>query len=233
MKENLNMTDILKICLKKWQITAIFIVVFAVGAYMYSTFVIDPMYKSSGQIYIKNSNVTEEISGNVTASALSAGEKLGITFIEMLKNDTFLSKVKNMGNFDLSTGAIRSMLVFDQPNDTAIINVRVNSADPKQAHLLVQEILRHAPAYLEGEIPKTSVDVLQEGKLETTPYSPNVMRNILIGIFLGGVLGIIASLCLEFFNKKIEGSEELEESFGYPILGEIPNLRGGRGSGVY
>lgn len=233
MKENISITDILKICLKRWYIIVVFSIVFAIGAYLISEFVISPMYKSSGQIHAKNNSASAEFSTEITSGELSASERLGITFIEMLKNDTFLSKVKNMGNFDLSTGQIRGMLVFQQPEDTAIINIRVNSSDAKLSYMLAQEILRHAPAYLEGEMQGTTVDVLQEARLETSPYSPNVSRNSFYGLLLGFVFGVILCLCLEFFNKKIESAEEVEEAFGYPVLGEIPNLKGGRGSGVY
>ena len=73
----------------------------------------------------------------------------------------------------------------------------------------------------------------QEARLETSPYSPNVINNTLLGMVIGIVIGIVIALCLEFFNKKINSSEKLEEIYGYPVLGEIPNLRGGRGSGVY
>ena len=233
MQENISIADILKICLKKWKFIAVVTVLCAVTSYLISSFMMIPMYKSVGQINTKNSSFATEAVDNVTVGAINAAEKLGATFIEMLKNDTFLSKVKNMGNFSLSTSEIRNMLVFDQPDDTGIINIRVNAKDPKLAYMLVQEILRHAPSYLEGEMQGTTVDVLQEARFETVPYAPNTARNVVLGILLGIVFGVIGSLCLEFFNKKIETSEEIEESFGMPILGEIPNLRGGRGSGVY
>ncbi len=233
MQENISITDVLKICLKKWKIVAVITILCALGAYLISTFMMSPMYKSVGQINTKNTSFATEEVNNVTIGAINAAEKLGATFIEMLKNDTFLSKVKNMGNFSLSTGEIRSMLVFDQPDDTGIINIRANARDPKFAYMLVQEILRHAPAYLEGEMQGTTVDVLQEARFETAPYAPNTTRNIVIGILLGLALGVVGALCVEFFNKKIEIAEEIEEIFAMPILGEIPNLRGGRGSGVY
>ena len=233
MQENISITDILKICLKKWRFIAVITVLCAILSYLITAFLMTPMYKSVGQINTKNTSFATEMVDNVTVGAINAAEKLGATFIEMLKNDTFLSKVKNMGNFSLSTGEIRGMLVFDQPDDTGIINIRVNADDPQLAYRLVTEILRHAPAYLEGEMQGTTIDILQEARFETSPYAPNIPRNVVLGILLGMVLGVIGAMCLEFFNKKIETSEEIEEIFDMPILGEIPNLRGGRGSGVY
>ena len=99
--------------------------------------------------------------------------------------------------------------------------------------MIAKQILFLAPRYLESTERGTSVKVIDDAELETKPYSPKTAVNVLLGIAIGIVIGVVVSLCLEFLNKKITGSEMLEEIYGYPVLGEIPNLRGGRGSGVY
>lgn len=233
MKENISIVDVLKMCFKHWFIILGSVIAFAVAAYLYSSFVVAPMYKSSGQIYIANTSLAVEERTNLTSSDLSSVEKLGPTFIETMKNDDFLNIVKNMGNFNVSTASIRNMLILEQPEETGLINIRVNSKSSKQAYEIAKEILQHAPKYLEDKVPGTTVKVFQDAKLETVPYSPNIPRNVLFGIVIGLLFGIMITLCVEIFNKKIDGSEGLEEGYGYPVLGEIPNLRGGRGSGVY
>lgn len=233
MKESISLTDVLKMCLRHWFVILGSIVAFAIIAYLYSSFMVSPMYKSSGQIYISNTSLSAEERTNLTVSDLNSVEKLGPTFMETMKNDDFLNVVKNMGNLNVSTAAIRNMLVLDQPEETGLINIRVNAKSSKQAYEIAKEILRHAPKYLEDKIPGTTVKVFQDARLETEPYSPNMTKNMLFGIVIGLVLGVILTICLEIFNKKIDGSEGIEEEYGYPVLGEIPNLRGGRGSGVY
>lgn len=233
VKDNISLTDILKMCVRHWFVILGSIVLFAVAAYLYSSYVVTPMYKSGGQIYITNTTLSAEERTNLTSGDLSSVEKLGPTFIETMKNDDFLNVVKNMGNFDISTAAIRNMLVLDQPEETGLINIRVNSRSSKQAYAVAKEILRHAPKYLEEKVPGTTVKVFQDARLETAPYAPNIPRNVLFGIIIGLVFGVLLTIGIEIFDKKIDGSEGLEERYGYPVLGEIPNLRGGRGSGVY
>lgn len=233
MKQNINLTDILKMCLKHWLLVLAITVVVAIFSYIYSIYFATPMYSSSGQLNI--SNRTGE-SGRVTeiiTSDLASRERLAPTFIEIMKNDTFLNKVKNMGNFDLSVAAIRGMVTFEQPEDTSLINISVRSTSAKQAYLVAQEILKHAPLYLESEMGGSTVKTIQEAELPTKPYSPNVQKNVLVATLCGLFLGVLAAVTIELLDKKISSSEGLEEKYGYPILGEIPNLRGGRGSGVY
>lgn len=233
MKQNISLTDIFKMCLKHWILILAVVVVAAVGSYLYSTYVVSPMYRSTGQLNISNRSGETDAATEVVTVDLNSREKLAPTFIELMKNETFLNKVKNMGNFDLSTAAIKSMVEFEQPEGTTLINVRVKSTSAKQAYLIANEILKHAPSYLESEISGTAVKTIQEAELATDPYSPNVKRNISLAVLIGIILGILLSVIIELLDKKINSSEGLEERFGYPVLGEIPNLRGGRGSGVY
>ncbi len=221
----------LKICLKRWYLMVIFSLLFALGMYVYSAYIQTPMYKSTGQLHVTNSNMAVEDTTKISASDLSSGERLCNTLIELMKNDAFLEKVKNMGRFEVSTGSMRGMLVFDQPDETTLINIRVNNKNPEFAYELATEVLEHAPKYLENEITGTSVKVIQMPRVETAPYSPNVGRSAVIGFVIGFVVGIALALCMEFLNTKVEDSEGMEEAFGYPVLGEIPNLKTGLGGG--
>lgn len=232
MNSNTSLLDMLKICLKRWYLMVIFSLLFAFGMYFYSAYIQTPMYKSTGQLYVTNSNIAVEDTTKISASDLSSGERLCNTLVELMKNDAFLEKVKNMGGIEKSTSAIRGMLVFDQPDETTLINIRVNNKSPEFACELATEVLKHAPKYLENEITGTSVKVIQLPRVESTPYSPNVGKSTVIGFIIGFVIGVALALCLEFLSTKIEDSEGIEEAFGYPVLGEIPNLKAGLG-GAY
>ncbi len=220
-------------CLKHWLLILALAIATAVLAYVYSVYFATPMYESTGQLNISNRTAESTRVTEVVTTDLASRERLAPTFIEIMKNDTFLNKVKNMGNFDLSTAAIRGMIEFEQPEETSLINLSVKSTSAKQAYLVAQEILKHAPLYLESEVGGTDVKTIQEAELATKPYSPNIPKNVLIAVLAGLFIGVLAAVAIEVLDKKINTSEGLEERYGYPILGEIPNLRGGRGSGVY
>lgn len=57
------------------------------------------------------------------------------------------------------------------------------------------------------------------------PSSPKPVRNALVGLFAGLVLGIALALVLERFDRRVRDVGEFEELFGRPVLGLIPRSR--------
>ena len=84
-----------------------------------------------------------------------------------------------------------------------------------------------------GIIAKVSA-VCAECNANIVDITQSVLQDMFVMVMLTEISELNCSFS-EFSDKmkKIDGSEGLEERYGYPVLGEIPNLRGGRGSGVY
>lgn len=70
---------------------------------------------------------------------------------------------------------------------------------------------------------KASVRVIDEAKPPRTPIRPNKRANIIIGIFLGLGIGIVASLLIEYTDNSIRTVEDIER-IGVPVIGTIPYI---------
>jgi len=55
------------------------------------------------------------------------------------------------------------------------------------------------------------------------PSSPKLLLNLLIGAFLGGVLGVAAALFQETMHPRVRLDEDLLRLLGVPILAKIGN----------
>ena len=56
------------------------------------------------------------------------------------------------------------------------------------------------------------------------PFGPNYMKYALYG-FLAGALIVIIKLIIDYFrDDRIKSEQEIEEVFGIPILGVIPDI---------
>ena len=55
---------------------------------------------------------------------------------------------------------------------------------------------------------------------------PNTMKNGVIGGLVGALIAIAIIMIIEMTDTRIRGSEELEESFGYSVVGVIPTFEG-------
>jgi capsular polysaccharide biosynthesis protein len=45
--------------------------------------------------------------------------------------------------------------------------------------------------------------------------------NLILAIFVGGILGVLAALALELTNRRVRSEQDLTEELGLPVLGSI------------
>ena len=80
---------------------------------------------------------------------------------------------------------------------------------------------RLAQSNLESLTQQTNVVQLSTATVPTGPSSPKLVINLIVGIFLGGVLGIGAALGVELRNRRIREDEDMIELLGVPLLGKL------------
>lgn len=56
------------------------------------------------------------------------------------------------------------------------------------------------------------------------PVAPRILLNLLLGGFVGVILGFMAALLLEAIDKSVKTVEEAKRFLDYPLLGTIPQL---------
>ena len=95
---------------------------------------------------------------------------------------------------------------------------------------------RNSPAGRELATRQQDLDIfasLQTGDAQlyqpatppTSPSSPRPVRNVVIGILVGLLLGVSLALLAERFDRRVRDADEFEEIFQRPILGTIQKSR--------
>ena len=74
---------------------------------------------------------------------------------------------------------------------------------------------------LESLTQQTNVVQLSIAAVPSDPSSPKLVINLIVGIFLGGVLGIAAALAAELRNRRVREDEDMTELLGVPLLGRL------------
>ena len=84
---------------------------------------------------------------------------------------------------------------------------------------------RLAQSNLESLTQQTNVVQLSTATPPNDPSSPKLVINLIVAIFLGGVLGIAAALAAEMRNRRVREDEDIVELLGVPLLGKLDVVR--------
>jgi succinoglycan biosynthesis transport protein ExoP len=71
-------------------------------------------------------------------------------------------------------------------------------------------------------LKRGDAELIAEAKTPASPTSPRPRRDAALGLFVGLLLGVGATLVREQLNDKIRSAEEVEQLTGLPLLAQLP-----------
>ena len=125
-------------------------------------------------------------------------------------------------------GAVLANSSAEPDPGTVFVNVSYRASDPKRAQLIADTI----GIVLSEKIPEMNLGanaitatVWEPATLPETPLSPDPIRNGIIALVLGSLLGVVLAFLLEFVSDRWNSRDEVEEVSGVPTLGVVPKFR--------
>lgn len=73
-----------------------------------------------------------------------------------------------------------------------------------------------------GGIGAAPVSIVDRADVPSGPFKPRLIWNVLVGVVLGGIIGVLAALGLEFINDTIRTRADVRNKLGLACLGAIP-----------
>lgn len=228
--EQVDIKRMIEIVLERIVSIVVITIIFGLISFALSEFFITPKYESSITMFVNNrrSNADEIMETKTLSSDITASQQLVPTYIEMIKSNNVLQEVADV--VEKKTGErysvrkIKDMLSAEAVSNTEIIRVSIKTTDTAMAREIANTIADVAPDKIQKFIELSDVRIIDRAKLSTTPVSPNVRNNTILGALLGFVLSISFILLRELFDVRVKSADDLVAKFNYPVLGAIPEI---------
>lgn len=226
MKEQNTMEiDVFQLLNTLWKrklIIALVAIVTGTVAFAYSKFIVKPEYTSTTRIYVVNRNQGDK--PGLTNQDLQAGSYLVKDYREIILSQDVLEKVVTDLKLNMSTKVLASKVQVTVPVDTRIVSISVKDKQPEEASRIANSLREVAAQKIINVTRVSDVTTLEEARPATSPSSPNIRRNTLVG-FLGGLgVVVVVVLLIELLDVRVKRPEDIEDVMQIPLLGVIPNL---------
>ena len=170
--------------------------------------------------------------GQAYQGALLAEQKAH-AYAQLIVSDRVLDEVANDTTSACRDGCgpvAASAITVQSSAGNPTLTVKVADPSPERA-AMVADTLAEKTANLVAELEKprdpklstvTTVRVLAPAAVPTTPVSPNLKVDVLVGAVVGAFLGLLVALIQRTLDKSVRTREALEELTGLPVLGTVP-----------
>lgn len=240
---DINIKQLIFIILKKLPIIISCGLVIALLMFLYSTFMVTPLYTSSAMLSIQASENRGDYK-SVTTADHTVSVELVSTISELIKNDSCLNIVSNISELNryYSLRQLKNMVSISS-SGTENFSIKVSCPDPEHSLLLVNafaDVISDSSfvngnivnaddkdpnrGYIKKILKAGTVTLISGAKtIPLNPSSPNVLKNTFLGFFIGIVLAIVFFIAKDIFSSKVLTEDDIETLLpGLPSLGTVP-----------
>jgi capsular exopolysaccharide synthesis family protein len=184
-----------------------------------------PQYAASATFFITtpSQGVTDSYQGGLFSQQrvksyadLLTGEKLARA----------LAQDKAIG---LNAAEIRSRVKARAVPDTVLLEVTVTDGDPNRSERIAEALSAKFITLVQGletpagsTTPAVKVEVVAGPIVDPTPVSPRPMRNFVLAVLLGLLIGAAAAVLRELLDVTVKTAEVLREVADAPVLAVVP-----------
>jgi len=185
---------------------------------IYGLFVQKPMYSSYTTVILGGSN---DPSSTITQNDITLNKNLVDTYAEIVKSRKVLDQVIEELDLDMKYETLYNKIAVSSVNNTEIIKITVSDDDSINA----KNIANVTAEIFTGEVinyyKMNNVNILDEAIATDEPYNINIVKQIIIYLMLGCVLGAGTLFVIFYFDRTIKSTEQVEEKIKLPILGSV------------
>lgn len=131
-------------------------------------------------------------------------------------------------DFKISPDELLGNLTVEQDGETTFLDVSYQDQDPQKAKQIVDAVgsaVSKQVAEVSPSANSLTATVWETAAVPSSPVSPDPLRDGLLALLLGGMLGVGLAFLLEQLDDRWRSPEEVERVSGVPTFGVIPEFQ--------
>ena len=216
MPKNITIQKIIGVLLHRLKFILLATLLMGILFFLYSKFIITPMYSTSAMIYVQNYNGASEAnkeSGKIYSADISGSSNLAGICVTLFKNSDEISSLYDGCYVDISVN-----------KDTFFITISVSGADPQKCANVANQVADKCEDVFKSFLQYGQIGKIREAKVPTRPYEPSNLKNTLIGLIVGLAASCLIAILLELIDTTIKADDDIQEIYGLPVFAEIPDF---------
>ncbi|MFS9055364.1 capsular polysaccharide biosynthesis protein CpsC [Streptococcus oralis] len=218
----IDVFHLLKILWKRKLLIVLVAFVTGAVAFAYSSFIVKPEFTSTTRIYVVNRNQGDK--PGLTNQDLQAGSYLVKDYREIILSQDVLEKVATDLKLEIPPKDLAIKIKVTVPVDTRIVSISVTDRAPEEASRIANSLREVAAQKIISVTRVSDVTTLEEARPATSPSSPNIRRNTMVGFLAGAVVMVVTVLLVELLDTRVKRPEDIEDVMQIALLGVVPNL---------
>lgn len=201
-------------------------VLFGGAAFGVSKFVMVPKYEASTTMIIgKPKDYAATGKEQIEYNDIMLNQKLVTTYSEIIKSRGIAKYVIDRLGLDVDYKQFSEMVSVKTVKDTEVMSVNVVDTIPERAADIANETSEVFRDSIKEIMTIDNVQILDAAEVPENPISPGVLKNTVIGLFLGLVLGMGIAVTKEMMDTSMKTAEDITKAFDIPVLGVIPLVK--------
>ncbi len=218
--EEIDLLELFRAVLKYIKLIIVLCIVFGLGGFLGTKFLITPTYTASTSIYL-TPQVSE--SGSLDYNSQMANSKLVTNVVNLMTQNNVMSEVaKDVGMENAAS--VKKCITVTNESNTEIITITATTTDPKLSKDIANDTVSTFTKTMQKNLNVRNIEVVDRAKLSYVPSGPNIKKNTMLATMVGFVLGVGYAVLRFLFDNRLRTKEEAEKYLGIPVFCEIPEL---------
>lgn len=185
-----------------------------------------PVYEASAEVL-----VGQEQKGDTPVSLandIAALQQINQTVVAAVDSRVVAKDIIEELDLQTTPEAFLGNLSVEQIPETQFIQITYRDTDPGQAQKIANTVAEVSSNRISEVSPSASAitaTVWEPAVEPNTPVSPNPVRNGILALMLGLMLGVGLTFLLEHLDDSWRSPEEVERVSGVPNLGIVPKFK--------